>query len=71
MRFTFVTIEDGKSKFYADLEFPNHDAARREAMCALGEMVRDQADSEPYRDIAIDVTDAEGQHVLRSSMIVR
>lgn len=71
MRFEFVTIEDGQPPYRAKFDFADCTIARREAMCALGELVRDQADKEIYRDIAIEVTDAEGQHVFRSSMMVR
>lgn len=71
MRFTFVTIEGGRKRTQADLDLANVHDARQEAMQTLGEMVRDQAGKEPYRNIKIDVTDAEGQHVFRSSMMVR
>jgi len=64
-RFYFDTREG--SKFIPDdegLEFPNLDAAEREAAEAAAEIGRDRLPSGDTRDVTVEVRNEHGQRVL-------
>lgn len=70
MRFQFLVTKIGSAPFETLLDLDDPADARREAMRTLGDLVRDQADKEPHRDIAIEVYDDEGNALARLSMSV-
>ena len=69
----YFDIADGPETGIDDvgLEFPNLEAARANALAALGEIARDELPDGDRRDFQISIRDEGGQVVLKATLALR
>ncbi|WP_157928972.1 DUF6894 family protein [Pararhizobium haloflavum] len=70
MRYEFVVTGTGNQTPPVSLEFDDCREARREAMRALSDLMREQVKTSTFRNAAIDVKDDKGQAIFRTTVTV-